>query len=554
MENVTYVFGHKNPDTDSVVSAWCFAQLKNLKSKKDGLPENYVAVRSGKLSPQAEYIFKKLNIVPPVFISDLTPKVEYYMGQNFSVINENQSLQFASSLMQKNDFYFLSVVDNENRYKGLLHYSAFARNLINSLNPEHHIKVFTNLNLLHESLGAILASGVGFIDKNETVEECTVLAGASDISSFIKSVESRREQKLIVITGDRQDVIKTAIEHRVYCVIVSGGRTISSENIALAVTNGVCLMISPFDTVSTSMLTSYATPVSVLTDCSVPCVKKSDSVQNVKNIFKRIPVNGLAVVNDDKRVEGIITENMLHHESAVSVSLVDHNEITQAVDGIENYTIKEIIDHHRIGAIPTKYPVTFINKPVGSTATIVAELYEESKFPVDANTAALLLAGILSDTLILKSATTTLIDIETAQKLSKIAGLDVQAFGEELIDAGSNITNRSAQDLVLQDLKEYKEGKTVFTVSQIETGSLKNVLSKKEEIFEQLELQRTKHGGIFSSLLVTDITRMDSLLFVANGCGFTLSLNFPMQEENIYLLKGIVSRKKQLIPLLTEIL
>lgn len=554
MEPVTYVLGHKNPDTDSVVSAWCFAQLKNLKSKKDGIPQTYVPARAGKLSPQTEFVFKKLGIAPPVFISDLTPKVEYYMSQDFSVINENQSLQFASTLMQKNDFHFLSVVDNKNCYKGLLHYSAFARNLINSLNPEHHIKVFTNHSLLHESLGTILASGVSFIDKNAPVEECTILAGASELSSFIKSVESRTEQKLIVITGDRQDIIRAAIERKVFCVIVSGGRSISSENLALAVQNNVCLMISPFDTVSTSMLTSYATPVSVLTDSQVPCVKKSDSVQSVKNIFKRIHGNGLAVVDDENHVEGIITENMLNHESAVSVSLVDHNEITQAVDGLENYTINEIIDHHRISAIPTKYPVTFINKPVGSTATIIAGLYEESKFDIDGVTASLLLAGILSDTLVLKSATTTPLDVQTARKLASIVEVDVQTFGEELIEAGSNISNRSAQELILQDLKEYKEGNTLFTVSQIETGNLKNVLSKKNEIVEQLEIQRNEHNGIFAFLLVTDITKMDSLLFVAKGKGFDLSLNFPKQEDNIYLLKGIVSRKKQLIPLLSELM
>lgn len=550
MEKITYVLGHKNPDTDSVVSSYAFALLQNKLGKSE-----YVAGRVGKLSPQTEFVFKKFNVKPPVFVSDLTPEVSFYMDDNPVTIDENQTLQFASTVMQKNDFHYLLVTDEEKKFKSILHYSSFARNLINSLNTEHHIKVTTNHKLLQKTLGAIATGNTDCLtEKNTECVEGTVILGASDIASFNKTVTSRSEQKLIVITGDREDIIRSAVDNHVYCIIVSGGRTVSPELIGYARQKGVCIFISPFDTASTSMLTSYAVPVSKVADINVDVLHIHDSVTKARSIFRKKPGFIIPVIDDNGFVKGVLSENNLSQESKISVSLVDHNEFSQAVDGIENYTVREIIDHHRIGAAPTNYPVTFINAVVGSTATIIASLFEKAGIEPDKTTAGLLLAGILSDTLILKSATVTNADIDIASKLASMAGVDVEEFGSELISAGSRIKDRSARDLIVQDLKEYSEGSLNFTVSQIEVDTFQNVLKRKYEFLSELDFIRTQRKTAFTALLVTDISSLDSVLLLSAENAVKGIMDFPMLEDDVYLLKQVVSRKKQLIPLLTELI
>ena len=226
--------------------------------------------------------------------------------------------------------------------------------------------------------------------------------------------------------------------------------------------------------------------------------------------------------------------------------------MSQAVEGIEHYTIREVVDHHRIGSITTKNPITFINRPLGSTSTQIAGLYNEYKIPIPKDIAPLLLCGILSDTLVLQSATTTDVDREMAEYLSSISDLDIKEIGNEILLAGSNVSGREPGELVRQDLKEYTEGKVVYTVSQIEVGSTKEVLERKEAFLSELEIERRSRKGLFSCLLVTDITTLSSILLVSTEGKFGQFITFPKTEENVYYLQGVVSRKKQLIPLITE--
>ena len=547
MEPTTYVFGHKNPDTDSVVSAYAFAKLKNSTGN-----ENYKPCRAGKLSPQTEYVFNRFDAEPPELISDMTPKVEYYMEENFISIRENQSLQLASLFMQKNNYHFLIVTDENGRYKSLLHYSSFAKNLINSLNPEHHIKILTNYSLIHQSIGGIFANMPDF-SRDELVN-CTIIAGAAKLESFKKTVEERPNQNLIVITGDREDIVNFSIEKKAYCIVITGGRTVSEETVLSARKHSVPIIVSQFDTISTSLLTTCATPVSTVSDSTIKPVKKYDTLRKCEGIFKLSNVPVIPVIDDNEKVAGILTESMTHRQPKISISLVDHNEPSQAVNGVENYQIKDIIDHHRIASITTKYPVNFINRVIGSTSTIIANLYDDSKIPLDKKTAGLLLSGILSDTLILKSATTTQCDIETAEKLAEITGLSIDDLGKEIMSAGTKLKNISERDLILQDLKEYSENGTTFSVSQIEVDSPSVIFERKAKILASLEEERILKKRNFSALLVTDITKLDSYLFIKSDGTIEEFINYPKIEDGIYFLKETVSRKKQLIPLFTDIL
>lgn len=543
MKSTTYVFGHKNPDTDSVVSATAFACLKNLLGETE-----YKAARAGKLSPQTEYIFKRFNVTPPEFIPDMSPKIKFYMNENFVSVNEKLSLWSAAGKMQKNEHKALCIVDDDGKYKSLLHYNVFAKNVLSILNPEHHLNVSTSISLIKETLSA---QPLTLSNENEIVK-ITMIVGAASIESFKRTLEAHLSERVIVITGDRDEIHQFCIDKKIHGLIVTGGKLPKKELIERAKKSGTSVLISTFDTASTAMLFSYSSPVSVMSDYEIKAVNPMDEVSKIKPALHKSPSHSLPVVDDNGVLVGIISENDLLQEPKVQISLVDHNEMSQAVEGIENYKIREIIDHHKIGAISTKYPITFINRPVGSTSTQIANMFREKKISIPLDMAQILLCGILSDTLILQSATTTDADRETAEYLSCITDLEINKLGKEIISAGSHIGERTADDVINQDMKEYKEGKFTYTASQIEVDNPLEILGRKEDFLEELEIARRAHGGLFSVLLVTDITNLSSYMLMASEEKFIPFVNFPKTEERVYYLKDIVSRKKQLIPLLTE--
>ena len=302
------------------------------------------------------------------------------------------------------------------------------------------------------------------------------------------------------------------------------------------------------------MLIEYSSPVNSMVERALLPVKASDSVQKIRPLLSSSPSRCLPVVDDDYKVIGIIGESDLLHDANIQVILVDHNELQQAVEGIENYKILEIIDHHKVNTITTKTPIDFINKTVGSTSSIIANLYRENRVSIPKDIAAILLCGILSDTLILQSATTTEYDVLTAEYLSCITSLDIKELGNDIIKSGSHIGGRSADEVIHQDIKEYSEGKFKYTVSQIEVDGTQEILERNKEFLDKLEEERHSSGALFSALLVTDITKLSSIMFLANDEKMDSFINFPKQEDNIYYMKDVVSRKKQLIPLLSELI
>jgi manganese-dependent inorganic pyrophosphatase len=262
----------------------------------------------------------------------------------------------------------------------------------------------------------------------------------------------------------------------------------------------------------------------------------------------------LPVADDEGKVRGVIFEGDLTKEPNIEVIMVDHNEASQAIEGIENYKILEVIDHHRLGNISTKYPITFINRVVGATCTIITHLYREQKVPLEKGIASILLCGIIADTLGLQSATTTETDIETAEYLSSITGLDIKNLGYDIQTVANQVSFLPADELVKLDMKEYAEQGVTFSVSQIETDNPGALVERYAEIAVALEEARSTKNHLFSALLVTDVTILDSLLFVTGKKSFTSHINFPITERGIYVLKEVVSRKKQLIPLLAELI
>ena len=543
MEKTIYIFGHKNPDTDSAVSAVAYAELKRLLGMK-----NYRAARAGHFNPQTDYIFRKFAVPFPEYVPDLNPKVQYFMTGDCPTVEENRSVWFALGKMDSSASRALPVIDENGKYKSLMHYSSFAENVLTVLNPKQKISISTSINLIMRTMnaqGLVLFSG-------DEIFKAGILVGAASDDTFSKMLDERSSENTIVITADRESVLEKCISKGVKLIIITSGFLLSKELRLLAEKNGVSVILSPYTTSATVMMIAYSTPVSLMSDSTIPAVLPSDTISKVRPLLHETPCRCLPVVDEQNRILGILSEHDLTNEPNIELVLVDHNELSQAVEGVEHYKIREVIDHHRIGTLSTTYPITFINKPVGSTSTLIAGLYMESKVPIPKNIASLLLCGILSDTLILQSTTTTDVDRETADYLSTITGLEIQSLGKEILTAGSRIKDRSASEVIHQDMKEYTEDKVSYTVSQIEVSNLEEILERKEEFLSELEIERRGNKAILSALLVTDITQLSSILLIASDEKFSQFITFPRLEPSVYFLKNVVSRKKQLIPLITE--
>jgi manganese-dependent inorganic pyrophosphatase len=526
-----------------VVSAVAYARLKQLQGEA-----RCFAARAGKINPQTEYIFERFGVRLPEYLPDLIPKVEYYLSGEPVTVNEEASVWDALELLQKGDSKVLPIVDQNGSYRSMLHYRGFAGYIIANITPRKKSSFPLSLNHL---AAAIHAQPVTLFSGDE-VRKSPIVVAASYTAHFKGHLEAEGAENALVIVGDRWDIQRCCIEMKVRALILSGGNTLSKELITLAEQNNVTVLISPFDTTSTAMLIIYSVPVGTLGDAVKP-IQLHNPVRNFREALSKAPSRCLPVVDDEGKAVGVIFEGDLIKEPNINVIMVDHNEPSQAIEGIENYKILEVIDHHRLGNLSTRYPITFINRVVGATCTIIANLYREQKVPLEKGMASILLCGILADTLVLQSATTTETDIEAAEYLSSITGLDIKALGHDLQNAANQINSLSARELIELDMKEYAEQGVTFSVSQIETDNPGALVERRTEIAAALEEARAIKDHLFSALLVTDVTVLDSLLFVTGKKSFTSHVNFPITGQGIYVLKEVVSRKKQLMPLLAEL-
>jgi len=544
MKPIVYVLGHKNPDTDSVVSATAYAHLKCELGQTD-----CVAARAGAMNPQAEYIFERFKVPFPVFIPDLLPKVEYYLGASPVLVDRGTPLWDALSLMNSGNQKALPIVDSDGRYRAMLHYSSFAQNILKKINPHKKAVIPPSLGRL---LATIKAQPVAVFDPEEQFK-ARILVAALEMPTFKQHLDAEDASNVVVIVGDRLDVQRYAIESKVRLLLLTNGVLLSKELKALAEVNRVSVLVSPYDTSSTSLLVIYSTPVETMGDASIHSIPLHEPMKKAREAINASPSRSVPVVDEDGRVVGLFTEGDLIREPNLSLILVDHNELSQAVDGAEHYRILEVIDHHRLGAFATRYPITFINRVVGSTSTMVADMFRAEKIPLPRPLAALLLGGILSDTLVLKSATTTGLDVDMAEYLANISDLEIDEFGRDIMSSASLVASKPVDEIVGLDMKEYQAAGFGFTISQVEVNAPAEILERREELLATLDGLRKAGGHFFSALMVTDITELSSILFIQGDKEMLAALRWPRLEPGVFELKDVLSRKKQLAPVLIEL-
>lgn len=481
------IFGHRNPDTDAIVSSLGYARLKKLMGY-----DNYISCRCGHLNAQTDFVLKTFNVAPPKYISSLEPRVEYFMNNLYTTVNEKKSVWHAITALDLPHLRAIPVVDDAGHYKALLHYSVIAQNFVDILNGQE---------------------AAGECDPEENNKE---EAGG----------DYKRERRL-----------STPLGHTSFAMQKNDNNNYTDKS------NGI---------ISKELLSSIN--VIDMADPSIPAVHIEDSLGKVRTLLQTSPIRRLPVIDNDGVVIALISEHDLVRDANIDIVLVDHNEKLQAVPGVENYNILEVIDHHKISPMSTTMPITFINRPIGSTSSIVATLYNENGVDIPRDIAGILLSGIISDTLKLQSATTTDIDKAIAAQLANIAGVTIDDLGQKVLEAGSHIKGKDAATLIKQDCKEYKEKGLGYTISQIEVGNLGEVLDRKSELMAALNNNRSATKSIFCALLVTDITQLSSILLISCDEKFTPYIKFPKLEDDVYWLKNVVSRKKQLIPLVTEMI
>jgi Inorganic pyrophosphatase/exopolyphosphatase len=544
MEKTVFVIGHKNPDTDSIVSAIAYAALKRAMGLKEAR-----AARAGAVNPQTEYILDRFGIEAPEFLPDLVPKVDYFISGPTQTVRDDTPLWEALSLLREGDGTALPIVDANGRYRALLHYSSFAENILARVNPRKKAVISTSVGHLVKT---IKAQSLVSIDEDK-VFKASIVVAANDADSVRAALTKESAETKILLVGNREDAQRIAIEEGVRVLIITSGNVISKELRELAQERGVSVLVSPYDTSSTSLLIIYSTPVQAMGDTTTKAIFKGDRMRDASKVIAASPSRSAAVIDEEGRVVGLLDEGDLLAEPKIEVIMVDHNEFGQAVDGIENYHILEVIDHHRLGSFSTKYPITFINRVVGSTSTLVAGMYREERVPFPREIASILLCGILSDTLCLHSATTTEGDRDMAEYLANITDLELGELGTAIMGAAASAAGKPAAEMVRLDLKEYETLGAKLSVSQIEVSDTSLVQQKREEILAALRAIRGEKGYYLSALLVTDITELDSLLFVAANKDFSSLLAYPADSQDVYVLKGVLSRKKQLMPALFEL-
>lgn len=544
------VIGHRNPDTDAICSAIGYAEFK----RRTGM-EEAVAARCGDTNDRIDFVLNTFGVPAPKFVADVSPKISDVMQRRILGVRPDSTAAEALRLMDEKNLRFLPVMDDARQCRGLLSLFKLSKFLFPAVsrdaNREHNSReVLASLSKLAETLDGRVVVGY----ETEREEELILVIGAMGLESFAARLEKFPPEKLCVIVGDRWDIQNIAIREGVRVLIVTGGIVVEPKTLEAAQRRNVSVITSPHDTATTASLSRAAVGVRHVLNEEFLSFMEHAPLAEVRAEATASGYQIFPVLDAAGQMVGVLSKTDFLKTVSRKLILVDHNEVSQAVQGADEVEIIEIIDHHRIGALTTQQPILFRNEPVGSTSTIVADCFFQHQVELPQPIAGLLLAGIVSDTLNLTSPTTTPRDRDILKRLEKLAQVNARDFTEKLFASGSLLTLKPAPQAITTDCKEYREEGVTFTVAQIEEIGFDQFWKRKDELLLALEEYRQKRACYFSSLLVTDVTTQCSLLLAVGDQKFMKRIDYPRIEPGIYELRDVVSRKKQLLPYLTHCL
>ncbi len=547
--NPTYVIGHRNPDADSICSAIAYAAYKEARGEK-----GHVAARCGNSNARIDTILKRFNQPLPLYLSDVSPRVRDLMVTQVVSITENSTCAEALELIDRHDIRILPVLNAQKKVVGTISLTHLGGIFIpRASEPMLMRKVETSLSKI---VSALKGSGLHLVNP-DAHEELYVRIGAMDIRSFGRVSETDKipSSKSVIIVGDRWDIQRRAIELGVRVIIVTGNLPIDDEIITACKQAQVSLISSPFDSATTAWVVRTASTITRVVETTYPSIAPDVRIVDMRKKIAALTAPAFIVLNEDKSLSGVLSKSDVIKPVQTKLILVDHNELTQAVSGAEDACITEIIDHHRLGPFSTPQPILFINEPVGSTCTIIADLYRREGLTPKPEIAGLMMAGLISDTLHLNSPTTTPKDAAILKWLAPLAKEDPTKLAEAIFSSGSLILATTPDKVVRSDFKIYNEENVKFAVSQIEELGYDNFLSHSSELKKAVESLRKEERLDFTALLVTDINTQNSLLLISGSQELIKKIaHAHVEKDGAFELPGIVSRKKQLIPYLTSLL
>ncbi len=544
-----YVIGHRNPDADAICSAIAYADFKAASGE-----QGFVAARCGNSNARIDAILSRFQQQLPLFLADVTPRVRDIMVADVVKAGLDSTCAECLELIDRHDVRSLPVVDPDDRVSGFISVFHLGGYFIPKIkDPREMRHVISSMNCVVRALQA----RVLHLRDGDSFEDLYVKIGAMDIRSFGRhsDAEGIPADQLIIVVGDRWDIQQRSIQIGVRLLVITGGLEVDPEVLEQARERGVSVVVSAYDSATTAWIIRTASRVDHLIDRSFLAFGPDERLGDVR---RKVAINSavaFAVVDDEKRLVGVFSKTDLLKPVETRLVLVDHNEMGQAVPGANEVNILEIIDHHRLGSLNTQQPILFLNEPVGSTCTIVADLYRRHGLTPSARIAGVLMGGIISDTLNLNSPTSTAKDAQILPWLEKLAGVGAGELAEMIFSSGSIIVSSPPDEVVRADFKLYEEEGVRFSVSQVEELGFTNFRNEQERICAALERVREAEDLYFASLLVTDINTQNSLLVLKADREFLERVTYqPVEHDGIFDLPGIVSRKKQLLPYLTSIL
>ena len=545
----TYIIGHKNPDADAICSAIAYAAFKEVRNEK-----GFVPARCGNSNARIDTILERFGQPLPLYLSDVTPRVRDVMVTDVVSVSQHATCAEALELIDEHDVRVLPVVTGDNRVIGSVSIFQLGGFFVPRMKePREMRKVFSSL----AHIARALKAHVVHLDHPDKTEELFVRVGAMDVRSFgvVSKDEGVPLEKTIIIVGDRRDIQLRSIELGVRALVVTGNLPIDDDVTRLAYAKGVSLMVSSYDSATTAWVIRSATTLDRLVDRHFTSIGSELRLSDVRKKIATSSAVAYMVINDDGVLQVILSKTDVIKPVKTRLVLVDHNEITQAVTGADQVPITEIIDHHRIGSLNTQQPILFVNEPVGSTCTIIADLFRREGLMPTPEIAGIMMSGIISDTLHLNSPTSTEKDASLLSWLSKIAKVDSRALADTIFSSGSVILANSPGKVIRTDFKIYAEEGVRFSVSQVEELGFGNFWQHSRDLTKALDDLRAEENLLFTCLLVTDINTQNSLLLVKGDAEFISRINYTcVEKDEIFDMPGVVSRKKQLIPYIGSVL
>ena len=536
------VIGHKNPDTDSICSAIAYSYLKNQTDPA----RNYVACRAGHVNPETQYVLETFGFEYPMFLNNIGTRVKDMEIREVPGVRSHISVREAWSLMRRENVFTLPITDEEDHLHGLITINDIAKSYMEEYDSAIVSRARTPYRNILETLDGKMVVGDpdGYFDKGKVL----IAAANPDV------MENYIDEHDMVVLGNRYEGQLCAIEMNAGCIVVCLGTPVSRTIQAMAREHGCTVIETPLDTYAVARLINQSMPVEFfMKKDNLVTFRKSDYTDDIKDVMSSKRYRDFPILDHNGRYVGMISRRNLLGVRRRAVILVDHNEVSQAVDNVESAEILEILDHHRLGSLETMNPVYFRNQPVGCTATIVTQMYEENQVEIPAGIAGLLCSAILSDTLLFRSPTCTALDKATAEKLARIAGISCDEHAQKMFTAGSNLKNKTPEEIFYQDFKTFEYADKKLGIGQITSMSQKELDEIKARMLPYLEKTFANGGLDMVIFMLTNIMEetTEMLCFGAHAAALVEDA-FPQVkvEGNAAVVPAVVSRKKQVVPAL----